>query len=95
MYSKNCLKRSLKKTKIGVQDRLSPNAGQNHCRMFTSEIHSSFIKLPFVFKASVLSILSGRLRQDLLYAVAVTSSICQLRKATWRRCIAGVPVENN
>ena len=95
MYSKACLKRSLKKTKIGFQDRLSLDAGKKYCRMFTSEIHSSFIKRPFDFKAYVLSILSGLLGQDLLYAVAPTTSICQLRKATWRRCIAGVPVENN
>ena len=29
--SKTCLKRPLKKTKIGFQDRLSLNAGQKYC----------------------------------------------------------------
>ena len=84
-----------KRPKLVFQDRISLDAGQKYCRMITSEIHSSFIKRPFVFNPYVLSILSGLLGQDLLYAVAPTTSICQLRKATWRRCIAGVSVENN
>ena len=37
-----------KRPKIGFQDRLSLNAGQNYCRML--------IKLPFVVKTFVLSI---------------------------------------
>ena len=38
------------------------NAPREH-----SAILSTFIKLPFVFKTFVLSILSGRFRQVLLY----------------------------
>ena len=40
-------------TKIGFQDQLSLNAGQNFCRMLKGE-HSAilltFIKLPFIIK---------------------------------------------
>ena len=58
-YSKTCLKRTLKKkTKIGFQDRLLVNTGKKYCRMLQGEhsaIHSTFIKLPFVFKTFVLS----------------------------------------
>ena len=58
MYSKTCLKRSLKKkTKIGFQDLLLLNAGQQYCRMLQGE-HSAilltFSKLLFVFKTFVL-----------------------------------------
>ena len=71
MYSKTCLKRQLKKkTKIGFQDRLSLNADQKYCRMLHGEhyaILSTFIKLPFVINIFVLSFLSGRLGQVLLY----------------------------
>ena len=46
------------------------NAGQKYCRMLQGE-HSAillaFIKLPFVIKIFVLSILSGCLRHVLLY----------------------------
>ena len=59
-YSKTCVKRPLsKKTKNGVQDRLSLNAGQKYCRMLRREhsaILSTFIKLPVVIKTFVLSI---------------------------------------
>ena len=73
IYSKNCLKRlHKKKIKIGFQNRLSLNAGQKYCRILQGE-HSaivlSFIKLPFVKRIFGLSILSGRLRHGLLYAV--------------------------
>ena len=66
-YSKTCLKRPLKKkTKIGFPDLSLLNAGQKYCRMLLGK-HSAmlltFIKLPFVFKTFVLSILSGCLRQ--------------------------------
>ena len=50
---------TLKKTKIGFQDRLSLNAVQKYCRMLQGEhsaILSTFIKLPFVIKTFVLSI---------------------------------------
>ena len=58
------------KKKIGFQDQLLLNAGQKYCRMLQREISailSTFINLPFTIKAFVLSILSGRLRQVLLY----------------------------
>ena len=51
------------------QDRLSLNAGRKYCKTLQGE-HSAIlltsIKLPFVCKTSVLSILSGCLRQVLL-----------------------------
>ena len=50
---------SKRRPKIGFQDQLSLNAGQKYCRMLQgehSEIFSTFIKLPFVFKTFVLSI---------------------------------------
>ena len=59
MYSKTCVKRPLsQRPKIGFQDQLSLNAGQKYCRMLQLEhfaILSTFIKLPFVIKISVLS----------------------------------------
>ena len=70
LYSKTCLKRPLsKRPKIAFQDKLLLNACQKYCKMLQGE-HSAilltFIKLPFVFKTFVLSILSGRLRQVFL-----------------------------
>ena len=56
--------------KIVFQYGLSLNAGQKYCRMLQGEhsaILSTFIKLPFSIKTFVLSFLSGRLRQVLLY----------------------------
>ena len=60
MYSKTCVKQPLsKRPKVGFQDQLSLNAGQNYCRMLQGE-HSAilliFIKLPFVLKIFGLSI---------------------------------------
>ena len=56
-------------TKIGFQDQLSLNGGLTYCKMLQGE-HSAilltFIKLPFVFKIFVLSILSGGFTQVLL-----------------------------
>ena len=61
VYTKTCVKRPLLKSqKIGFQDQLSLNAGQRYCRMLQGEhsaILSTFIKLPFVIKIYVLSIL--------------------------------------
>ena len=55
-----CLKRQLpKRPKIGLQDQLSLNAGQNYCRMLQGEhcaMLSTSIKLPFSIKTLVLSI---------------------------------------
>ena len=72
IYSKTCHMQPLKnKTKTGFLYRLSPNAGQKYCRMLQREhsaILSTFMKLLFVFKNFVLSILSGRLRRVLPYS---------------------------
>ena len=70
-YSKTCVKWPLsKRPQIGFQDQSSLKAGQKYCRMLQRE-HSAvlltFIKLPFVIKIFVLSILSGRFTQALLY----------------------------
>ena len=69
---KLCKTATLKKTKNGFQDRLLLNAGQKYCRMLQGE-HSAIlltsIKLPFAIKIFVLSILSGRFTQVLLYSV--------------------------
>ena len=72
MYSKTCVKRShSKRQKIGFQYQLLFNAGQKYCRMLQEEhsaILSTFIKLPFVIKTSVLPFfLSGHFTQVLLY----------------------------
>ena len=71
MYSKTFAKRATLKTlKIDFQDQLSLNAGQKYCRMLQGEhfaILLTFIKLPFVIKIFVLSILSGCFAQFLLY----------------------------
>ena len=61
MYSKTCLKRPpSKRPKIVFQYQLPLNAGHKYCRMLQGE-HSAillaFIKLPFVIKIFVLSIL--------------------------------------
>ena len=61
---------TLKKTTLFFKDQLSLNAGQKYCRMLHwehSAILLTFIKLPFVIKIFVLSILSGRFTQVLLY----------------------------
>ena len=66
VYSKTCLKGSLKKkTKIGFQDRFSLNAGQKYCRMLQgdSAILLTFIKLQFVIKVFVLSIFEWPLKR--------------------------------
>ena len=55
-YSRTCVK----SPKICFQCQLSLNAGQKYCRMLKREhsaILSAFIKLPFVIKTFVLSIL--------------------------------------
>ena len=71
--SKACVKRPLsKRPKVGFQDQDPLNAGQKYCRMLQgqgehSAILSTFIKLPFVIKIFVLSILSDCFTQVLLY----------------------------
>ena len=66
-YSKTCVKRQFsKRPKIGIQAYLSLIAGQKYCRMLQGKhfaILSTFIKLPFVIKIFVSSILSGRFTQ--------------------------------
>ena len=67
-------------TEIGFHDQLLLNAGQKHCRMLPlkhSAILLTFIKLPFVIKIFVLSILSGHFTQVLLYIRKVSKS-CEL-----------------
>ena len=70
-FIKTCVKRPLsKRPKIGFQDQISLNACQKNCRMLQGEhsaILSTFIRLPFVIKVFVLSILSGCFTQVLLY----------------------------
>ena len=56
---------SIRRPKIGFQDRLSLNAGQKYFRMLQGEhsaILSTFIKLPFVIKVFVLSIFEWPLK---------------------------------
>ena len=63
-----------KKTKNVFQDKLSLNAGQKYRRMSQRE-HSAilltFIKLPFFIKIFVCLLLSGPLRQVLLYLLVI------------------------
>ena len=84
VYSKTCLKRSLKKKiKIVFQNRLPLNAGQKYCRILKREhsaILSTFIKLPFVINIFVLSIFEWPLKTGFtvfisFYIVIVTFSI--------------------
>ena len=50
-YSKTCVKRPLsKRTQIGLQDQLSLNAGQKHCRMSILQYFRPSLSYPFVFK---------------------------------------------
>ena len=78
-YSKTCVKRPPSKgRKIGFQDQLSLNAGQKYCKMLQGE-HSAilltFIQLPFVIKTFVMSILSGRFTQVLLYFSTILGAV--------------------
>ena len=54
-----------KRLKIGFQDQLSLNAGQKYCK----------IKLPFVIKIFVLSIMSCHFTKVLLYVAVVLLNI--------------------
>ena len=76
-YSKTYRKRPLKKkTKIGFQDRLSLNAGQQYCRMLQGEhsaILSTFIKLQFVINIFALSIFEWPLKTG--FAVVYIMSV--------------------
>ena len=64
LYSKTCAERSLsERPKIGSQNQLLLNAGQKYFRM----VQWAFIRLPFNIKIFVLSILSGRFTQVLLF----------------------------
>ena len=67
-----------KRPQISFQDQLSLNGGQKYCRMLKGEHlatleHSAIlltsIKLPFVINIFILSSLSGRFTQVLLYYV--------------------------
>ena len=46
-----------------------------------SAILSTFVKVPFVMKIFVLSILNGRLRQGLLYVGLCSNSECGMQNA--------------
>ena len=82
-YSKTCVKLPLlKRSKIGFQVQLSLNAGQKYCRMLQgehSEILLTFIKLPFVIKIFVLSVLIGNFTQVLLYSTFLSALIQKIR----------------
>ena len=66
-YSKTGVKWPVsKRSKLGFQDQLSLNTGQNYC--IISAILSTFIKLPFVISIFVLSFMSGSFTQVLLYS---------------------------
>ena len=84
LYSKTCVKQPLsKRQKISFQDQLSLNAGQKNSRMLQGEhsaILSTFIKLPFVINNFLLSILSGRFTQVLLYSVNWYADLVLLSK---------------
>ena len=75
--SKTCVKvkRPLsKRPKIVFQDQLSLNAGQKYCRMLQgkhSAVLLTFIKLPFVIKIFVLTILSGCFTQVFILYINV------------------------
>ena len=75
-YSKTCVKPPLyNRPKIGFQYQLSLNAGQKYCRMLPLEysaILSTFIKLNFVIKTSVLSFLKAVLHR--FYCIHLTMS---------------------
>ena len=69
--SKTCLKRALKKkTKIGFQDRLSLNAGQQYCRMHQESI-LQYVRPSLSYHLSLRPLfcqfLSGRFKRVLLY----------------------------
>ena len=71
-YSKICVKGPLsKRPKLVFKTQCLLNAGQTYCRMQGehSAIPSFFIKIPLVIKTFVLSILSGRVTQVLLYYI--------------------------
>ena len=71
IYSKTCLKRSLKEeTKIDFQDRLSLNAAQKYCRMLQESILQYFrpsLSYHLSLRPLFCPFLSGCLRQVSLY----------------------------
>ena len=79
-YSKPCVKQPLsKRSKIGLQDQLSLNAGQKYCRMLQREhsaILSTFIKLPFVIKIFVLSIFEWLFDTGFTLQARIQEDIC-------------------
>ena len=69
-YSKTCLKRPLKTTKIGFQDQISHNEGQNYCRMLQESILQYFrpsLSYHLSLRPLFCLFLNGSFRQDLLY----------------------------
>ena len=86
---KPVFKRPLKRRKIGFQDRLSLNAGQNHCRM-QNAIFLTFIKLPFVIKLFVLSIFEWSLKTGFTVFEKDKTNWDNVKKLTISRVVAAL-----
>ena len=91
--SKTCVERPLsKRPTISFQDQLLLNAGQKYCRMLQVEhsaILSTFIKLPFVIKIFILSIIewpfySGLTVFIFLYEQNFTTCVSSLSENTFK-----------
>ena len=66
MYSKTCVKWTLKKkTKIGFQDRIMLNAGQKYCRIRLLQYFRPSLSHHLSLRSLFCQFLSGRLRQVL------------------------------
>ena len=80
MYSKTCGKQTLsKRHKIGFQDQLSPNAGQKYCRKGSIlQYCRPSLSYHISFKIFVLSFLSDRFTQVLLYLYFVSLVVLKL-----------------
>ena len=86
----NTVKPALKEDQIGLQDRISLNAGQKYCRMLQGSIMQYFWP-SLSYHLSLLSLfclfLSDRLRQVLLYYINLPSSAIALliQYILWRK----------
>ena len=104
-YSKTCVKGPLsKRQKNGFQYQLSLNAGQKYFRMLQGEhsaILSTFIKLLFVIKIFVLSILGWRFYTGLTVIEKVLLSTSKIflngfkAKNSEMHILIGVPCISN
>ena len=73
-YSKTCVKRPLsKRPNVGFQDKLTLNRGQKYCRMLQKGSTLKYFRPSLRYNLSLrllfCLILSGRLRQVLLYKI--------------------------